>query len=343
MDRIARFDTVGRKLKEHAHVRTSCGAALSVAAVALALVLLAGEARLSLRTRVESHVLVDASQGAREFEVRLDLTFHALQCKDVSLVSEDAKGVPYEEARLALTKTPVLTAGGAGSAAAAGAGAASAFAPGGADAAAAAAAAAAADAAAPGGGSSGGGARLGCRVAGTARVRRVAGHIHVAAPRSLSSMEGRLVFSIAPDVLRSFNASHTVNRLAFGPHFPGQVSPLDGVTSLPQAAAAAFQYHIKVVPTVFEPVGGGAPIDSQQYSASDFVQVLDASGGDHGHFMHPGVWFKYDFSPIMVRLVETRRSFLQFLTSACAILGGVFALSGVIDAIVFRVTDEKTK
>ena len=67
------------------------------------------------------------------------------------------------------------------------------------------------------------------------------------------------------------------------------------------------------------------------------MQVLASS--DHGHFLHPGVWFKYDFSPIMVRLVETRRSFLQFLTSACAILGGVFALSGVIDAIVFRVTD----
>jgi len=333
MDRIARFDTVGRKLKEHAHVRTSCGAALSVGAVLLALVLLAGEARLALRTRVESHVLVDATQGQREFEVRLDLTFHALACKDVNLVSEDAKGVPYEESRLAVTRTPVVVTAAAG--------ASSAFAPGGAaDAAAAAAAAGQADAGAGAAGAAG--SRFGCRVAGTARVRRVAGNLHVSAPRSLGNVDGRLVFSISPDVLRVFNASHTVNSLAFGPHFPGQVSPLEGLTSPPQERPAAFQYHIKVVPTVFEPVGGGAPVDSQQYSASDFVQVVEAS--DHGHFLHPGVWLKYDFSPIMVRLVETRRSFLQFLTSACAILGGVFALSGVIDAIVFRVTDtEKTK
>ena len=39
---------------------------------------------------------------------------------------------------------------------------------------------------------------------------------------------------------------------------------------------------------------------------------------------------------MQVRLKETRRTFLQFLTSVCAILGGVFALSGVVNNVMYR-------
>lgn len=53
---------------------------------------------------------------------------------------------------------------------------------------------------------------------------------------------------------------------------------------------------------------------------------------------------RYDFSPIMLRLIETRQSWLYFLTSVCAILGGVFALTGVLDTIFYRVAETaKTK
>lgn len=53
---------------------------------------------------------------------------------------------------------------------------------------------------------------------------------------------------------------------------------------------------------------------------------------------------RYDFSPIMLRLVEGRQSWLYFLTSVCAILGGVFALAGVLDTIFYRVAETaKTK
>ena len=39
---------------------------------------------------------------------------------------------------------------------------------------------------------------------------------------------------------------------------------------------------------------------------------------------------------MQVRLKETRRTYLQFLTSVCAILGGVFALSGVVNNVMYR-------
>jgi hypothetical protein len=55
----------------------------------------------------------------------------------------------------------------------------------------------------------------------------------------------------------------------------------------------------------------------------------------------PGAWFRYDFSPIMVRVVETRYGFLSFLVSLCAILGGVFALSGIVDQLLYRTMTAK--
>jgi hypothetical protein len=52
--------------------------------------------------------------------------------------------------------------------------------------------------------------------------------------------------------------------------------------------------------------------------------------------LQPGVFFKYEFSPILVRLRESRRSFLQFVTSLFAIVGGTFAVSGMLNAFLHR-------
>jgi len=37
-----------------------------------------------------------------------------------------------------------------------------------------------------------------------------------------------------------------------------------------------------------------------------------------------------------VRYREERTSFLHFLTSVCAIVGGVFTVSGILDAFVYH-------
>lgn len=160
---------------------------------------------------------------------------------------------------------------------------------------------------------------------------------YIAAPRTLTNVDGRLAFTISPEVMASFNVSHTINKLSFGPWFPNQVSPLDGVVTPPQPSTAAFQYHLRVVPTLYQYLYG-TMVDSQQYSASDFVQVFEPNAGG---FIHPGAWWKYDFSPIMVRMIETRRPFLQFIVSLCAILGGVFAISGIVDQVFYRAMESR--
>ncbi|RVW65404.1 Endoplasmic reticulum-Golgi intermediate compartment protein 3 [Vitis vinifera] len=50
----------------------------------------------------------------------------------------------------------------------------------------------------------------------------------------------------------------------------------------------------------------------------------------------PGVFFFYDLSPIKVTFTEEHVSFLHFLTNVCAIVGGVFTVSGILDSFIYH-------
>jgi hypothetical protein len=54
-------------------------------------------------------------------------------------------------------------------------------------------------------------------------------------------------------------------------------------------------------------------------------------------FPSAAVYFLYDLSPITVTIKEERRNFLHFITRLCAVLGGTFAMTGLLLAykIVF--------
>ena len=49
----------------------------------------------------------------------------------------------------------------------------------------------------------------------------------------------------------------------------------------------------------------------------------------------PGVFFFYDLSPIMVTFQEKKNSFLHFVTGLCAIVGGVFTVTGLVDSTIY--------
>ncbi len=90
------------------------------------------------------------------------------------------------------------------------------------------------------------------------------------------------------------------------------------------------------MPTIYQPIFGW-PIHSNQYSVTKHAVEIDVASGT---FAHPGLFFEYDFSPIMVKFTETRRSFLQFLTSLCAIVGGMLTVAGMVDSLIHQT--EKT-
>ena len=84
-----------------------------------------------------------------------------------------------------------------------------------------------------------------------------------------------------------------------------------------------------MVPTVYKSLAG-AVIKSNQYSVTEHERELSH---DAGHGL-PGVFFMYDLSPITVQYTETKQSLPHFLTSLCAIIGGVFTVASFVDALV---------
>ncbi|KAF7829920.1 endoplasmic reticulum-Golgi intermediate compartment protein 3-like isoform X1 [Senna tora] len=170
----------------------------------------------------------------------------------------------------------------------------------------------------------------GCNVYGFLEVNKVAGNFHFAPGKSFQQ-SGVHVHDLLAFQKDSFNISHHINRLAFGDYFPGVVNPLDGVHWTQQAPSGMYQYFIKVVPTVYTDVNGHT-IQSNQFSVTEHFRT-----GDVGRLLSlPGVFFFYDLSPIKVTFTEEHISFLHFLTNVCAIVGGVFTVSGILDSFVYH-------
>ncbi|PNH02779.1 Endoplasmic reticulum-Golgi intermediate compartment protein 3 [Tetrabaena socialis] len=171
----------------------------------------------------------------------------------------------------------------------------------------------------------------GCHMWGMLEVNKVAGNFHFAPGRSYQ--QGSMhVHDIAPFGEAVMDFRHTVHRLSFGKPFPGMKNPLDTAKAEHTAATTSgmFQYFLKVVPTAYTDLSN-VTVNTNQFSVTE--NFREAQGGA-GKTL-PGVFFFYDLSPIKVRIIEHASSFLSFLTSVCAIVGGVFTVSGIVDACVY--------
>ncbi|MBA0865998.1 hypothetical protein Goshw_017129 [Gossypium schwendimanii] len=170
----------------------------------------------------------------------------------------------------------------------------------------------------------------GCNIYGSLEVKKVAGNFHFAPGKSFDQSNIH-VHDLQAFRKNRFNLSHTINRLAFGDHFPGVVNPLDGVQRMQKQPIGMYQYFIKVVPTMYKDENGHT-IQTNQFSVTEHFK-----GAERGLLDNlAGVFFIYDLSPIKVTFAEGHVSFLHFLTNVCAIVGGVFAVSGIIDSCIYH-------
>ena len=216
-----RYDAFARS-KDHVQVRTLSGGVVSTVAIALTVVLLVSEFSYFRSTRLEEHLLIDKSQGERDCEISLELDLLGVSCRHAELRVEDSRGQAYGDARVHVHKLPILADGRI----AMGAGVAPEAAPG-------------------------------CKLKGGLTVRKVAGNFHVAAGHAAGGGDGHFAFSVSPLDFASYNASHIVRHLDFGPAIPnGQWAPLDGTVAVATRAGTQFQYHLKAVPTIYEHLSG---------------------------------------------------------------------------------------
>ncbi|CAK8694805.1 unnamed protein product [Clavelina lepadiformis] len=173
----------------------------------------------------------------------------------------------------------------------------------------------------------------GCMLYGHLEVNKVAGNFHISPGRSYEMGHLHVHDMDGATGKLDINVSHTINHLSFGTSYPGQEHPLDGLTVYADKGANAFQYFTKIVPTTYKSLSG-ATLRTNQFSVTRHKKVALHTGDT----ILPGMYLSYELSPMMVRYVEKQRSFMHFLTSACAIVGGVFTVAGILDSFIYHGT-----
>jgi len=204
----------------------------------------------------------------------------------------------------------------------------------------------------------------GCNISGRLRVNKVAGNIHLSPGRSFQASNNyHNVYELVPYLKEEgvrHDFSHSVHQLKFtaDDEYDERKSamtktlmatmgvmdhPLDNTDWATTENNYMFQYFLKVVSTQFRTLGGWV-INTHQYSTTQFGRDLAKGTKENNQLglqvMHstngvPGVFFNYDISPILVVHSEARQSFAHFLTSTCAIVGGVLTIASIVDSALF--------
>ncbi|WMV59838.1 hypothetical protein MTR67_053223 [Solanum verrucosum] len=172
----------------------------------------------------------------------------------------------------------------------------------------------------------------GCRVYGILDVQRVAGNFHLSV-HGLNIFVAQMIFEKSTHV----NVSHIIHELSFGPKYPGIHNPLDGTSRILRGTSGTFKYYIKVVPTEYRYISKEV-LPTNQFSVTEYFSPIHDF-----ERTWPAVYFLYDLSPITVTIREERRSFLHFITRLCAVLGGTFALTGMLDGWMYKILESFTK
>jgi len=172
-----------------------------------------------------------------------------------------------------------------------------------------------------------GGVGEGCLVKGVVLVNRVPGNFHISAHSKAHSFQpGQL------------NMTHEIGRMTFGrPLTPAMLRLLpDDVAAAHDVLArtlhvatgqnTTLEHYLKVVHTSH--VLGRRQIDTYQYTANS------NNYQDGGSL--PSAVFSYDMSPMQVLVQTERKSLASFLTQLCAIIGGVFTVTGLVDGVVYH-------
>jgi len=165
----------------------------------------------------------------------------------------------------------------------------------------------------------------GCRVHGTLPVKKVAGNFHITVGKSVQHPRGHAHLSSAVST-DSYNFSHRIDQLSFGKYVSGIINPLDGDLVVADKNLMMYQYYIKIIPTINIALNGKVT-KTNQYSVTQRIREINHGAGSHGV---SGVFFKYELSPIMVRISEHHRPYWQLLIRLCGIIGGIFATSGML-------------
>lgn len=183
----------------------------------------------------------------------------------------------------------------------------------------------------------------GCLVAGHLSVRKVPGTLRLVLHSPEHDHEHALI-----------NSSHAVNEFWYGEPLSGMQasrlsatdaeelsSPtshrLEAIPFISDAPGHSHVHYLKVVTKLIRHYSTRVP-DTLVYKYTVHSNKFSAPDG-----AAPSVDFKYDLSPISIVAQQTRMPAYRFVTSTCAIIGGVFTIIGIIEAVLHYTSERFLK
>ena len=176
----------------------------------------------------------------------------------------------------------------------------------------------------------------GCRVSGQIALSTGGGNFHLSPGHQLEYFgheEELTIEKLTKFLFEEFDVSHTINKLRFGEagqEFPSQKHQLDGEVRNVDDGYAMYQYYIQVIPTSYKYLNGTS-VDTFQFSVTEHLRHISPGQGRG----LPGIYFFYEVSALHVEFTETRKGWIRFFTSVCAVVGGVFTVAGVLDRMLW--------
>lgn len=309
-EKLKKLD-VYRKVPADLTEPTLSGAIVSIVAASFMVLLFFSELSEFLRVTTQSEMFVDVNRGGEKLTINIDLTFPRFPCGVMSLDAQDIIGTHVVNVEGSMKKQRLGPEGeNLGDEE-----------------------------------TLGGGAKFdlesvkrqldrkeGCRLYGFIRVNKVPGNFHISSHAYHDS-----IHSVTGGDLSRLDLSHKVNHLSFGENTDlstirssfseGVLSPLDGFSKIKTTGVTgslSYEYYVKVVPTTY------TTLDNQEL----FVHQFTANTNEYASHGLPALFFRYDLSPVTVKFSQEKETFFHFLVQVCAIIGGVFTVSGLVEGAI---------
>ncbi|KAH7385932.1 endoplasmic reticulum vesicle transporter-domain-containing protein [Pyrenochaeta sp. MPI-SDFR-AT-0127] len=180
-----------------------------------------------------------------------------------------------------------------------------------------------------------------CRLFGSLDGNKVQGDFHITARG-----HGYMEFGEHLDH-STFNFSHVIREMSFGPYYPSLTNPLDNTIAVTPTEADhfyKFQYYLSIVPTIYTDDSSLIPLldsvnrDPKNHPASSIFHTTHAiktnqyAVTSQSHTVPetnvPGIFVKFDIEPIMLNVVEEWGGFWRLIVRLVNVISGVMVAGG---------------